>query len=75
MLQLVIDANALTLGDIEDLENAKKVGQIIAWFVKHAGADEAALRALPIKELRGIVKQVQEKIDAELALPKVSAGS
>lgn len=71
-MQLVIDADALTLGDIEDLENAKQVRQIIPWLVKHAGADAEELRKLPFKQLTSVVKQVQAKFNEALDLPKAN---
>lgn len=74
-MKLEIDVNALTVGDIEALEDMRKLKDLIAWLVKHAGANADELRALPARELKDVQAQVQAAITAGLALPKANGGS
>jgi hypothetical protein len=74
-MQLEIDIDKLTVGDLEALEDVKRVKEIVAWLTAHAGADAAELRALPLKELKDVLRQVQERIGGALALPKANGAS
>lgn len=69
-LSLNIDVDTLTVGDIEDLEEARKVGQIIAWLVAHAGAEAASVRALPVKDLRAAMESVRAQMAGAFSIPK-----
>lgn len=69
---LNIDPEALTVGDLEDLEEALKVKQIIDWLVKHAGADAAQVRALPARELRAVMVNIKTQLAGAYDLPKAN---
>lgn len=74
-MQLEVDVNALTVGDIEALEESRTIKNMVAWLTAHAGASADELRALPIKELKGIMDKVRDAITTGLALPKANGGS
>jgi len=58
-LKLTIDADALTIGDMLDLEEATTVRAMVAWLVTHGGVSEADVRALPLAELKSVAEQVK----------------
>ena len=75
MLKLTIDTDTLSLGDVEELETLKKVGDITRWLVAHAGVTAEQVKAVPVKELKGVMQQVNAAIGESIGLPKANAAS
>lgn len=71
-LKLVVDRDALTVGDMEDLENASKLSDLLTWISTHAQVDRAALRKLPARDLRALGEHLRAEIDAALSIPNAT---
>jgi hypothetical protein len=74
-IEAVVDFSALTLGDLETLESAKRAADMVAWLAAHAGLTTEAARAIPLKELRGLMEKLRDQITEAMALPKSKNGS
>jgi hypothetical protein len=66
VLELHIDADNLTMGDMEDLEEAKTIKQMIDWFVAHAGVSREQMRSLKLSDL----DQLRTQTSAAVMVPK-----
>lgn len=71
-MNLSIDVDTLTVGDIEQLEECTRVKQMIDWLVKHAGANADELRALPAREIKSVLADVRDKLKDAFDLPKAN---
>jgi hypothetical protein len=69
-LKIVIDPEALSWGDIEDLEQASSLRAIGDWLAAHGGVDRSALRGLPAPEVRDFISRVRDQLKAALDIPK-----
>ena len=74
-IEAVVDFSVLTLGDLETLESAKRAADMVVWLSAHAGLTPEAARAIPLKELRGVMEQLRDQSAAAMALPKSKNGS
>jgi hypothetical protein len=61
-----IDIETLSVGDIEDLENAESMGAMINWLVQHAGCERDTLRSLPFRDVRSVMQRVNESLKSAL---------
>lgn len=55
-----------------DLENARKLTDMVNWLVKYGDMDIDKVRALPIKDIRKLMDTVKERLTVGLALPKAN---
>lgn len=71
-IELNIDIDVLTVGDLMDLENAKKVTEISDWLIQKAGAKLEDIRKIPAKDMRALMDQLRERLTAGMSLPKAN---
>lgn len=71
-IKIEVDIDALTIGDLEDLETSQTAHQIMDWLEKNAKADRRQIRNLPLRQLRNLGKFVSSKLNEELAVPKAN---
>lgn len=69
-LNLEVDIQSLNVGDLIELENATKAGEIVAWCVAHTNASATQLRALPLSEFMPLAAQLAEQVKNALTPPK-----
>jgi hypothetical protein len=68
-LKLRVDIEELTVDDMITLEEIQKTAEIVAWCVKHAGADEAQLRKLKARHLLVLSKDLAAQIQRAMQAP------
>lgn len=71
VLRLTIDAEALTIGDMEDLEIAESKQSIVLmldWLEAHAGVTRDTLRALSLNDLSATLSTVGRELNRQMKL-------
>lgn len=66
-----LDFANLTLGDLEDFENAKRIADMRAWLREHAGVSDATFRQIKVKQMNELREKITAAINA-YALPKAN---
>jgi hypothetical protein len=68
-LQLEVDIESLTVGDLIALEEASKTREVVEWCIAHTNVTEERLRALPVSQFLPLSRQLAAQIKEALNAP------